>query len=134
MDATSSLSPKLTRETPSSKKIQKFPPNHNQDAIRIFLNKPKARSYSLRVRGYPLPRNPEVPIPERVDPERDSYILLILPVGIRTAGGQYSADEAHEIAKTTRGWDWRLDENQRPRCLPRLEALLTALQESSTGG
>jgi hypothetical protein len=31
MDATSSLSPKLTRETPSSKKIQKFPPNHNQD-------------------------------------------------------------------------------------------------------
>lgn len=65
-----------------------------------------------------------VPITQRVDPERNSYVLVVQPVGVRACGGQYSADEAHKIAKATCGWDWTLDSDGRPRCLPRLEVLL----------
>lgn len=72
-----------------------------------------------------------VPIAERVDPKRNSYILVIQPVGVRAAGGQYTADEANEIAGRTKGWDFSLDKDGRPRCLPRLVALLEQICERS---
>jgi hypothetical protein len=65
-----------------------------------------------------------VPISERIIPSENRYILLIQPHGVRATGGQFKADEAYEIAKATRGWDWSLDRNGRPRCLSRLEELL----------
>jgi len=75
-----------------------------------------------------------IEIPERVDPERDSYILVIQPVGVRAAGGQYTADEAHEIARAMQGWDWRPDWDGDPKCLPRLEALLDRICKKSARG
>lgn len=56
---------------------------------------------------------------------------MILPHGIRAAGGQYRAEEAHAIANAVKGWDWSLDENQRPFCLPALEALLDSISKQS---
>jgi hypothetical protein len=72
-----------------------------------------------------------VPIPERVDPARLSYILVIQPIGVRACGGQYSAEEAHEIARLTKSWDWRPDSDGRPRCLGRLEVLLDGICKRS---
>jgi hypothetical protein len=68
-----------------------------------------------------------VPLEQRVDPSQHRYWLILQPHGVRAAGGQFTSDEAHEIAKATRGWDWSLDECQRPKCLPRLEALLNQI-------
>ena len=64
------------------------------------------------------------PLKERIDPSRHTYILIILPQGVRAAGGEYSAEEAYEIAQATKGWDWSLNSEGRPVCLGRLEALL----------
>lgn len=75
-----------------------------------------------------------VPVSQRIDPEQNSYILVIQPAGVRAAGGQYTADEAHEIAKATRGWDWSLDKNDRPKCLPALERLLDQICKRSAKG
>lgn len=75
-----------------------------------------------------------VPITQRVDPERHSYVLVVQPIGVRACGGQYSASEAHEIAKLTKGWDWTLDPDDKPRCLPRLEALLDRICKRSSLG
>lgn len=75
-----------------------------------------------------------VPVAERVDPERNSYILVLQPVGIRAAAGQYAPAEADEIARATRGWDWSLDENQRPVSLPALERLLDGICKRSAKG
>jgi len=72
-----------------------------------------------------------VPISKRVDPERNSYVLVIQPADVPAAGGQYSAEEVHEIAKATRGWDWSLDEDRRPKCLGRLIALLDSICKRS---
>jgi hypothetical protein len=68
---------------------------------------------------------------KRINPKEDRYILLILPAGIRACGGQFTAEEAHQIAKATKGWDWRLDERDRPRCLRRLEQLLDQVCKKS---
>jgi hypothetical protein len=72
-----------------------------------------------------------VPVGERVDPRQPTYKLVILPYSTRAAGGQFTADEAHEIAKATKEWDWRLDGDQRPKCQPRLEALLDSIIKRS---
>lgn len=68
-----------------------------------------------------------VPEGERVDPKQNSYVLVVQPHNIRACGGQYTADEAYQIAKATRNWDFSLDENQRPRCLPQLVRLLDGI-------
>ncbi|HEY9615102.1 hypothetical protein [Allocoleopsis sp.] len=103
----------------------------------------KRRSYSVRVRNGdrselflisdppPYLQIQSVPIDQRVDPERNSYILLIQPIGIRAAAGQYSTAETDEVTQATRGWDWRLDENQRPKCLGRLVELLERICKKS---
>lgn len=73
-----------------------------------------------------------VPVAERVDPKQSRYALVILPQNVRAAAGQYTAAEAHEIARLTRGWDWSLDANNQPQCLPALEALLNTIVKRST--
>jgi hypothetical protein len=73
-----------------------------------------------------------VPVAERIDPKENRYILVIRPQGIRAAAGQYTAAEAHEIARLTKKWDWTLDASNRPQCLPALEALLTSIVKRST--
>ena len=72
-----------------------------------------------------------VPIAERINPKENRYILLILPQRIRATPGQYTGDEAHQIAKATKGWDWSLDKNGRLRCLTRLEAVLDVICQRS---
>jgi hypothetical protein len=46
-----------------------------------------------------------VPLQERVNPREHRYCLVIQPLGVRACGGQFTAEEAHEISKSTRGWD-----------------------------
>ncbi len=121
-DATSSLSSE-TRQR-----------NSHQQKDSSIADKPrkKVRSELFSIsESTPYLQIQSVPISQRVDPERNSYILVIQPVGVRAAGGQYTADEAHEIADATHGWDWRLDENRRPKCFPRLEALLNVICKRS---
>jgi hypothetical protein len=65
-----------------------------------------------------------IPVAERIDPKENRYILIILPYNVRLVGGQYSSSEAYQIAKAVRGWDWSLDPEGRPYCLPQLERLL----------
>jgi hypothetical protein len=72
-----------------------------------------------------------VPLAERIDPKENRYMLLILPAGVRAAGAQLTADEAHEVAKATKGWNWSLDKNGRLRCLARLEGLLDSICKPS---
>lgn len=84
--------------------------------------------------GTPYLQIQGVPITQRVDPERISYVLVVQPVGVRACGGQFTADEAYEIAKLTKGWDWRLDPDDKPRCLGRLEALLERICKRSSLG
>jgi hypothetical protein len=74
------------------------------------------------------------PLAERIDPKENRYILLILPERVRATAGQYSANEAFEIARLTKGWNWSLDENGRLRCLARLEELLDAICKRSFEG
>jgi hypothetical protein len=73
---------------------------------------------------------------ERINPKENRYVLMIQPQGVRVCGGQYTADEVYEIARLTKKWDWTLNENNRPHCLPRLEALLDAIikRSSQQGG
>lgn len=73
-----------------------------------------------------------VPIAERINPREPHYTLMISPQGVRACAGQFSAQEAHTIAKLTRGWNWVFDENGRLRCLPALEALLDDICNRST--
>lgn len=114
-DATSSL-PLGTRQRKSYKK---------KDSLTAQKRRKKPRSESLSTSNPPpYLQIVSVPIDQRVDPERNSYILLIQPVGIRAAGGQWSAEEAHEIARVTRGWDFSPGEDGDPQCLGKLEALL----------
>lgn len=95
----------------------------------------KPRSESLSISDSPsYLQIQSVPIAERVDPERNSYILVLQPVGIRAAAGQYSPAEMDEIAKATRGWDWSLDKDGKPQCLQRLEALLNQICKRSAKG
>jgi len=75
-----------------------------------------------------------VPAEERINPKENRYVLLIQPQGIRACGGQFTADEAHQIAKATKGWDWALDGNNRPYCLPALESLLDSIIERVNQG
>jgi hypothetical protein len=71
------------------------------------------------------------PIAERINPKENRYVLLIQPLGLRATAGQFSAEEAHQIAKATKGWDWSLDKNGRLRCLTRLEAVLDVICKRS---
>lgn len=73
-----------------------------------------------------------VPIDERIDPKEVRYILIVLPHGIRACGGQFTGDEAYEIARLVKGWDWTLDPNGRPYCLGQLEALLDRICKRSS--
>jgi len=77
-----------------------------------------------------------VPTNERINSKENRYVLMIQPQGVRVGGGQYTADEVYEIGRLTKGWDWRLDENNRPHYLERLEALLNAIikRSSQQGG
>ena len=75
-----------------------------------------------------------VPVKERVNPKEIRYALWIYPHAVRACGGQYSADEAHKICQAVKGWDWGLDENNRPYCLPQLEALINSIIKRSVGG
>jgi hypothetical protein len=75
-----------------------------------------------------------VPVDERVDPKEIRYALGIYPHAVRACGGQFTGDEAHQIAKATKGWDWQLDENNHPYCLSQLEALLDSIIKRSAGG
>lgn len=75
-----------------------------------------------------------VPPQERISPQENRYILLIQPQGIRACGGQFTADEAHQIANTTKGWDWGLDRERRPLCQPALERLLDSIIKQSSQG
>jgi hypothetical protein len=110
------LSPSTKRRNPRRRKAQ----HSSEDKLLLSLF--EATTYLQIV---------SVPVEQRVNPKQNSYILLIQPHGVRAAGGQYTADEAHEIAKSTRGWDWSLDENQRPKCLPQLERLLDQICKRS---
>ena len=71
-----------------------------------------------------------VPVGERLNPKENRYILVIQPHGIRATGGQYTAQEAHQIAKFTKSWDWSLNQTGKPGCLPALEVLLDQLCKS----
>jgi len=71
-----------------------------------------------------------VPITERLNPKENRFILLIQPQGVRATGGQYTAQEAHQIAKFTKSWDWSLNDTGKPGCLPALEVLLDQLCKS----
>ncbi len=73
-----------------------------------------------------------VPVNERVSRKEPRYVLVILPHGIRACGGQFTAEEAHAITQKTKGWDWSLDANNRPRCLPALEHLLDRICHASS--
>jgi hypothetical protein len=73
-----------------------------------------------------------VPVNERIDPKEVRYVLIILPHGIRACGGQFTGDEAYEIARLVKGWDWTLDPNGRPYCLAQLEALLNRICKRSS--
>jgi|GEM_PF-3387667 hypothetical protein len=75
-----------------------------------------------------------VPVSERIDPKEIRYELRIYPDAVRACGGQYSADEAHKICQAVKGWHWGLDENNRPYCLPRLEALIDNIIKRSARG
>lgn len=88
----------------------------------------KPRSESLSISDSPpYLQIVSVPIDQRVDPERNSYILVIQPVDVRAAGGQWSAEEAYQILKVTRRWDFSLDEDGKPKCLEEFEALLDSI-------
>lgn len=107
------IPPKLsTKQEGSQQQLELF---------RLFFTAPKEH------RATPYLQIASAPLAERVNQEQNRYILLIQPQGIRACGGQYTADEVHAIAKLTKGWDWELDENSRPHCLGRLEALLDAI-------
>ena len=53
----------------------------------------------------PFLQSESVPLQDRVNPKEIRYALWIYPQGIRACGGQFTAEEAHEISKSTRGWD-----------------------------
>lgn len=77
-----------------------------------------------------------IPVDERVNPFEHRYCLVILPYGVRACGGQFTADEAHQIAQAMKQWDWSLDEAGRLRCLPALEGLVDSIckRSSQKGG
>ena len=75
-----------------------------------------------------------VPVKERVNPKEIRYELWVYPHIVRVCGGQFTGQEAHQIAKATKGWDWALDENNRPYYLPQLEALIDSIIKRSAGG
>jgi hypothetical protein len=100
--------------------------------------KPSSRRSPQDQKIFPIEASPHLQITsvdfdEKISPKENRYILLIQPQGIRAAGGQYTADEAYEIAKGTWGWDWKLDENNHPYCLAELEALLDAICRQAAG-
>ena len=86
-----------------------------------------APSPQAKLEASPFLQIASVPLRERIVSTEHRYQLLIQPHSIRACGGQFTAEEAHEIAKATKGWDWRLDERDRPNCLPRLEQLLNQI-------
>lgn len=92
------------------------------ELFRFFVTAPNQEH-----RATPYLQIASAPLAERVNQKENRYILLIQPQGIRACGGQYTADEVYVIAQSTKGWDWSLNENNRPYCLPRLEALLDAI-------
>jgi hypothetical protein len=73
-----------------------------------------------------------VPVGERLNPKENRYILVVQPHGVRAAAGQYTAEEAYEIARLTKNWDWSLDANNRPEVLSALEILLDQLCRPSS--
>jgi hypothetical protein len=75
-----------------------------------------------------------IAVEERVNPKEIRDALWIYPHAVRACGGQYSADEAHKICRAVKSWDWVLDENNRPYCLPQLEALIDSIIKRSVGG
>lgn len=75
-----------------------------------------------------------VPVEERVNPKEIRYALWIYPHAVRACGGQYSADEVHRICQAVKSWDWELDENNHPYCLPQLEELINSIIKRSVGG
>lgn len=106
---------------------QKSPPKWRQ--LELFPLPQKRRNSHKRQSPHQSPylQIASVPVNERIDPKEVRYILIILPHGIRAAAGQYTAQEAHAIAKAVKSWDWSVDENQRPFCLPALEAMLDSI-------
>jgi hypothetical protein len=75
-----------------------------------------------------------VPVKKRVNAKEIRYELWIYPHAVRACGGQFTGHEAHKICQAVKGWDWVLDENNRPHCLPELEALIDNIVERSVGG
>jgi hypothetical protein len=96
----------------------------------LYLN--LASSQQAKSEVSPYLQIASAPLAERINPKENRYILLILPANVRATAGQYTSNEAFEIARLTKGWDWRLDERDRPKCLPRLEQLLDQICKKST--
>lgn len=118
IDILSQLEPEIKRENHS----------HSHPTPRVSLANER---HQAKEEVSPYLQIASAPIKERIDPKEVRYILVILPDGIRAAGGQFLAEEAHAIANAVKGWDWSLDENQRPFCLPALEALLDSICKRS---
>lgn len=103
----------------SGRSCSRYRPSHSGS---IREQKPETAPY-LQIQS--------VPVAERLNPRKNTYVLVILPHGIRAAAGQYTAEEAHAIANAVKGWDWTLDPDGRPYCLARLEALLDSICKRS---
>ena len=114
-----------------SQQNQYPPPQRRQSELFTLTNKRQKSHKRQSPHQSPYLQIASVPIKERIDPKEVRYVLIILPHNIRAAAGQYTAQEAHAIANATKGWDWSLDENQRPFCLPALEALLDSICKHS---
>ncbi len=112
-----------------------------QTQIKTRKNSPHSqKQLSLPVESIQKPRvSPQlqiasVPLVERINSKENRYILLVQPQGIRACDGQFTADEAYQIAKLTKRWDWSLDGNNRLYCLAALEQLLDSIIKQSSQG
>lgn len=114
----------LSQKKPVKPRKSKLSGQYTQVSLPIARQEKKAPKSSLQITS--------VPVAERIDPKENRYILLLQPQGIRAAAGQFTANEAHQIAKAVKNWDWTLDADNRPRCLPALEALLNTIVKRST--
>jgi hypothetical protein len=117
----------MARLEPEIKPEQEFQQSEHPPQLCLDL----APSSQAMAEASPFLQITSVPLVERVVATGHRYQLLIQPHGVRACGGQFTAEEAHQIALATRGWDWRLDEHSRPKCLGRLEQLLDRICKKS---
>lgn len=123
-----SCTPILSNSPPNWKlSKQESKPKQSEKQLKLFPQPVATLPIYQESQATPYLQIASAPLAERVNQKENRYILLIQPQGIRACGGQYTADEIHEIAQLTKGWDWELDKNSRPHCLPRLETLLDAI-------